>query len=117
MSDHYKTPEDEEKSWIQEGQVIDKKFKDWGICVVISAIDMSVNYCVTAPRKWVEEYCPRLLTEYTKFLREPDKNGEIYGMFGGHFVEYSKENIGLWYDIDNYEGSEFKYDLKHFDER
>lgn len=53
--------------------IIDNQFKDneWCIenklCVLCGAIDMSMNYCVAAPRTWVEKHCPKLLTdeEYT----------------------------------------------------
>ena len=37
------------------------------LCVYWGNIDMSINYTVAAPREWVEENCPELLTddEYT----------------------------------------------------
>jgi hypothetical protein len=112
MSDYYETPEEKAKSWIQEPKIMDKWYKDNGLCVVVSIIDMSVNFCITAPRAWVEEHCPRLLTDYPQFLRTPDEDGEVIGYFDGHFVEWSEENCGIWYDIDDEDG----YKLEKWEE-
>lgn len=65
------------------------------ICVVTHPVDMAVNFMVTAPKTWVEAKCPTLLTHYTQFLRYPDKDGQVYGMFGTKFLPYSLSNIGV----------------------
>ena len=118
MSDYYETPEDEEKSWIRPGKVMDKWYKDNELCAVVATIDMSVNFCITAKKSWIEKNCPELLTKYTEFLVEPDKDGNIEGRFGNHFVEWSKENIGLWYDYEKHDSQRYLYyDLKKYNEK
>ena len=37
--------------------------KENKICVECGSIDMSQNWCVSAPRSFVEKYCPELLTD------------------------------------------------------
>lgn len=71
------------------------------LCIVESVIDQSINFCVTAEKKWVEENCPKLLTDYQQFLRQPDSDGKVYGNFGDEFLEFKESNIGT-----HYEGSE-----------
>lgn len=75
------------EEWVKENK----------LCVVRSIIDMSVNFCVTATIDWVEKNCPKLLTEYKKFLRYSDEDGDVYGQFGDEFLEYSEENFGIEY--------------------
>ena len=117
MSDYYETPAEERNSWIAWGSdEMNQQFKEWGICVVVTTIDMSINFCITAPRSWIEKYCPELLTKYTKFIRKPNKYGDVYGKFTTHFVDYSKENIGLWYDIEANDGGGYYYQLVKYDE-
>ncbi len=73
------------------------------LCVVASHVDMSVNFCITAKREWVEENCPRLLTEYTQFLRKPDEDDEdgiVYGQFGHEFLPYEECYIGISFATD-----------------
>lgn len=84
MKDNLNIPFDN-KEWVKENK----------LCVVQSFVDMSSNYCITAPRDWVEANCPELLTKYTEFLREPDEDGYVYGRFGYEFLEYEEENIGI----------------------
>lgn len=55
-----------------------------GIGVVYSFIDMSINFCICAPKQWIEENCPKLL-DYPQFIRENSKWGIPF-----------KEK-GLWY--------------------
>lgn len=75
--------------------------EDNELCVVCSIVDMSMNYCITAKRSWVEKKCPQLLTKYARFLRYPKDNGTVRGQFGNIFKSYSKENIGRFYqDFD-----------------
>ena len=75
--------------------------KDNKLCVVRSIIDMSLNYCITAPKSWVEKNCNRILCpEFKKFIREPDEEGKVFGRWGNEFVEYKEENFGLFVDIE-----------------
>lgn len=87
-----------DKEWIEKN----------GIIVVESRVDMSQNFCVTAPKDWVMKNCPDLLTIYSKFLREPDEWGEAEGRFGCPFKEYAEENIGYWY-ADLIDDGEYDY--------
>lgn len=73
----------------------EKWVKENKLCVVKSIIDMSVNFCITATREWVENNCPRLLTKYKKFLRHPNEDGDVYGQFDDKFLEYAEENFGI----------------------
>ena len=97
--DHY--PIDEPfLTWIGDDYNIHFQNENWvkenKLCVVRDIIDMSVNFCITATKEWVEENCPKLLTDYREFLREPEEDGCVYGDFGGDkFLEYSEENIGV----------------------
>lgn len=70
--------------------------RDNKLCVVFYVIDQSLNFLITATRKWVEQNCPTLLTKYTKFLRYPDEDGRICGRFRDiEFLPYKEENIGV----------------------
>jgi len=85
---------------------------------------MSQNYCVTAPREWVEKNCPKLLTDdeyeydlissdkgretykkkYSEFVYQPDEEGNPpEDKFGWPFLEYCDENIGCEYYEEPYE--------------
>lgn len=102
--DHYPA-EEPFTTWIGNDLNIYFDNDDWvkenDLCVVKSIIDMSVNFCVTAKKQWVEENCPRLLKEHKKFLRYPDEYGDVYGQFDNQFLEYSEENIGIKEVYDN----------------
>lgn len=101
--------------------------KENKLVVVCGLLDMSMNYCITAPRKWVEENCPVLLSDNTytyntiqyhkgeertithikkysdflKFYNEED--GLPEGRWGMPFKEYCEENIGVhWVNEDEY---------------
>ena len=95
------------RSWM--GNDLQIKFDDenWvtknKLCVVRELIDMSSNYCITATREWVMNNCPKLLTDYTKFLRYEKDDGKVYGRFGTEFKKYREENIGIWDLEENYE--------------
>lgn len=93
-------------TWIGHDLSIHFNNEDWvndnKLCVVRHMIDMSMNFCVTATKEWVEANCPKLLTEYTKFLRYSDKDGCVDGQFGDEFLEYSEENIGITDVYDEY---------------
>ena len=97
MSDYYKTPEEESKSWIRDKEIMDKWYKDNELVVVISVLDMSVNFCVSAKKSWVEKVCPKLLTEYTKFLRTSEDGNLPIGEYSCPFKEYKPENFGIHY--------------------
>ena len=50
--------------WIKDCQFRDNEWcKQNKLCVMCGAIDMSMNYCVAAPKSWVEKNCPKLLTD------------------------------------------------------
>lgn len=86
-------------TWIGNDLNIHFNNEDWvkenKLCVVRTIIDMSVNFCITTTKKWVEKNCPKLLTEYNSFLRYPDKDGYIEGRFETDFLEYLEKNIGI----------------------
>ena len=86
-------------SWISDDLNITFRSEEWAknnqLCVVMSLVDMSQNFCVTATKEWVEANCPELLTTYAKFLRFPDKYGDVYGRFGHEFLKYDKKNFGV----------------------
>ena len=66
------------------------------LCVVFYVLDNSLNFLITATKRWVEQNCPTLLTQYTEFLRYPDENGRIYGRLSYiEFLPYSEANIGV----------------------
>ena len=101
------------EDWVKENKLV----------VVADSIDMSIDWCITAPKEWVENNCPKLLSDestyviingsngerqeeykYSSFLRYPNKYGDICGRFGTPFLEYSEENIGIhFYDEENEE--------------
>lgn len=74
------------EEWVKENR----------LCVVWSIVDMSVNFCITTTKKWVEENCPKLLCDHKKFLRNSSENDKhVYGQFGNQFLEYKAENFGI----------------------
>ena len=85
--------------WMEDDENLAFENEDWvtnnELCVVLSLVDMSVNFCVTATEEWVKWNCPELLTTYSSFLREPNEKGEVYGRWGNIFLPYSKNNIGV----------------------
>jgi len=75
--------------------------KDNKLCVLEDLIDMSQNFCITAPKEWVQKNCPELLTKYKEFLREENEDGYVLGRFGHEFLDYKEENIGIkWEDYE-----------------
>lgn len=90
------------KNWmhLQEEPWFQFRKEDWlkenELVVVETIVDMSVNFCVTAKKEWVEKNCPELLTEFSSFLRTDKKGRELpIGRFGTQFFSWKKENIGL----------------------
>lgn len=82
------------EKWVEENK----------LCVVRSIIDMSMNFCVTSTKEWVEKNCPKLLTEYEQFLRYPDEDGYVYGKNDDdEFLPYEENNIGIKYEYDDEE--------------
>ena len=77
--------------------------KQNNLCVVITQVDMSVNYCISATEDWVKKCCPELLTKYKQFIREEKDNFVPIGRFGSPFLEYKKENFGIWYAEENFQ--------------
>ena len=103
--------------WVKENKLV----------VVVEYIDMSLNWCISAPKEWVEENLPELLSDkeytykictyskgentineyskkYNSFLRNSE---DIYflpeGRFGTPFLEYCEENIGVHWHEHEYE--------------
>lgn len=86
-------------SWMKDD--LNQKFRDeeWikenKLVVVESLVDMSMNFCITATKEWVENNCPELLYTYENFVRKPEDGEDVpYGIFGCPFLEYEEENIG-----------------------
>ena len=72
------------------------------LAVSATTVDMSLNYCISAPKSWVEEHCPNLLEERNaKFVFGKDGKDPSYGRFGT-FVPYNEKYIGkiTWFDED-----------------
>ena len=89
-------------SWMKDD--LNQKFRDeeWikenKLVVVESLVDMSMNFCITATKEWVEENCHELLSTYKNFVRKPENDEDIpYGEFGCPFLEYNEDNIGYHY--------------------
>ena len=116
-------------TWMKDD--LNLKFKDYEwckenkICVIMNMIDMSTDFLIAAPKSWVMENCPDLLSDktytityhttehdieqeysYKQFLCEPDE----YGIMGSRYVDYlvfpdnfySPNNFGCRY-YDEYE--------------
>lgn len=115
--------------WINDQQFRhDEWCKENKLCVMCGAVDMSMNYCIAAPKSWVEEHCPKLLTDeeyvyktatihwddegneirdieehtkkYSDFICQADEDGYAYGHISGwEFPEYKEDNFGVtWND-------------------
>ena len=104
------------EQWVKENKLV----------VVCGLLDMSMNYCITAPYEWVKENCPDLLsdkeysyevyihfkgedivkTEHRKFndfLRYAEDDEIPVGRYGMSFMPYTEENIGVhWEEVDYY---------------
>ena len=111
--------------WVVDGEFCSDEFcKEQGIVVVCGVIDMSMNYCITAPKEWVEKTCPFFLSndsyEYrihrmqgdkewyvtevckpSNFIRIPREDEDLpKGRHDMPFMEYTPENIGRhWSDV------------------
>ena len=103
--------------------------KENKLCIYAGVIDMSLNYTIAAPKSWVEENCPELLTndeyeyrinvtrntgfetnilkgKFSDFLDYPDGDGKVTDhRFEWPYPEYCEENIGVqWYDDEDDNG-------------
>ena len=101
----------------------DEWCKENKLCVLCGYYDMSLNWCVSATKEWVEQNLQQLLsndtytydicyhsadgdgkTTYTKkyldFVRYSDEDGEIRRRFDWKFLEYCEENFGVTYCND-----------------
>ena len=125
------------KSWVENNQFNNNEWcKENKLCVRNGLVDMSENWCITAPVEWVEENFPELLnggeftyqlcvysggrnyTEnytntYDSFRRYPNEYECVSGRFDWPFLDYSEENYGsfyyeydYWDDLDDDENDE-----------
>lgn len=118
-------PEEPFNAWVCHHAFSDDAWcKKNRLVVLVGTIDMSTNWCITAPKEWVKENCPALLygKRYTyttiihqkdgdirktheksmsDFIRYPDEDGDVHGRFGWRFPEYCEENYGVhFYEED-----------------
>lgn len=117
------------KFWILYNKFCDDEWcKENHLCVNVAYIDASLNYCIAAPRSWLEKYCPIILSnddytyttkrafwnhetnafeeknfQYTKKYSDFIVNGDD-GRFGTHFPEYKEENYGVHWEVENEDG-------------
>ena len=122
------------KKWIATYQFRDDEWcKKNKLVVLCGNIDMSISYCVAAPKSWVLENCPKLLTDeeyeykiitcgwdketnepketvdihtkkYSDFLCHPDEWGDVYSLIDDwQFPEYCEENFGVQWHKDDWE--------------
>ena len=92
--------------WIKDCQFRDNEWcKQNKLCVMCGAIDMSMNYCVAAPKSWTVKTHKK---KYSDFICQPDEDGYAYGHISGwEFPEYKEENFGVtwnnswWGDEDD----------------
>lgn len=93
-------------TWFDDDANIQFSNEEWvksnKLCVVMNFIDMSINFCITASKQWVEDNCPKLLTTYKEFIREPNYLGDVVGEFGHLFLPYKEDNFGILYN-ENYD--------------
>jgi len=106
-----------ERFFSNEDWVIENK-----LVVVCGPLDMSMNYCIAAPKEWVEKHLPELLTndfytytliqhyqgedneitytrKYSDFVYTPNEDEPFTCKYDMPFMEYSEENIGVhWWD-------------------
>lgn len=98
MNDLKQAFRDEE--WVKENKLV----------VVVSFVDMSLNYCITATKEWVQANCPELLTDFVQFIRSGGEYGDLpEGQFGCPFLEYSEDNIGCHYAEEKEDGNGYLY--------
>ena len=101
MADNFKN-KFRDRIWVKENKLV----------VVESLVDMSLNYCVTAKKEWVQLNCPELLTKYTQFVRYGEGEDLPEGRFGCPFLEYNEYNIGYHYAIEENRNGNWSYSIK-----
>ena len=97
----------------------DAFLKENQLCVVIQTFRYPLakygygfDWCITAPKWFVDKYCPKLLTDerymetdihcsfpYSNLLRFPDEDGIVYGSYGVQFKPWVPEEIGKITDL------------------
>jgi len=111
-------PDGKLSTWVEAGTFNNDRWcKENKICVRAGIIDMSENWCITAPKDWVMKWCPEIIEggdytytvhvysnkrhyekeefgNYSDFLRFKDEYGDVWGRFGWPFLEYSEDNFG-----------------------
>lgn len=128
-------------NWVADRQFSkDEWCKENRLCVMTGAIDMSSNWCVAAPKKWVLENCPDILTDkeikyatiitgwdkeqnksvsrreehvkkYSDFLCHPDEDGVVYGHISNwQFPEYCEENFGVEWNNSYWDDQDYDED-------
>lgn len=96
-------PTENFKKWL--GSDLNQAFRndEWAkenkLCIYCGPIDMSMNYTIAAPRKWVEENCPELLTDdeyiYYTIIHKPKKK-----LLGGYkYVDVKEEHKKKYSDF------------------
>jgi len=115
--------------WISNNKFCDDEWcKENQLCVNAAYLDASINWCIAAPRAWVEEHCPIILSEgnFTYFTQQSYWNDEIdkaewktiqhvkwysefivrgnEGRWGTHFPEYKEENYGVHWEVEDEDG-------------
>lgn len=89
-----------DEDWVKENKLV----------VVESLVDMSLNYCITATKEWVQQNCSELLTKYSQFVRYGEEDDELpEGRFGCPFLEYNEDNIGWHYAEEKEDGFGYLY--------
>lgn len=73
--------------------------KENGLVVSAKNIDMSLNFCITAPKAWVEKNCPSLLEERNaQYVYSLEEGDVVPAARRGVFYEYREPYIGkiIW---------------------
>lgn len=91
------TDDDEDDSLWRRNTFFDDEFlKKNELVISFGFIDQSFDFCVVAKKSWVEQNCPSLLNEDSKFLAMM-RDGKLESNFGIPYLEYTAENFGFHY--------------------
>jgi len=74
-----------DEKWVIENKLV----------IACRIIDQSLQFAISAPKEWVVENCPELLTKYSQFIWKPE--GDELDQWEIEFLEYDENNIGLTY--------------------
>lgn len=89
-----------DKQWIKENKLV----------VVESIVDMSLNFCISAKKGWVEKNCSSLLEKFKEFQRFPDEDSDrVFGSFECPFLPYEEENIGFHVAVEKEDSQGYLY--------